>query len=244
MKLAVISAPNAFKLVDEFGFGYHLILAQKCLEDPKYREHYELKIRQGHFVILDNGAAELQHSIDARKVIDLGFEMGVDEICIPDALDDYLETMELFDGWSRRIPVERRLGIPQGADWSQWTACLNHMLGVGIATIGVAKRYERLQGGRAKALEIISETPEATGVHVHFLGCYDNPLREIWVARASGWVRGIDTAAPIAHAQQHLSMQGRAGESYGHISYDWGEPFAENYARDNIVEVLNACTLC
>lgn len=246
MKLALITGPLGFPLVREFHLGYHLVLAHKCLEDPSYLSFYQTLRDLGHFIILDNGAAEMQSSIPFERVMEVAARLQPDEIVMPDELGNGDATMTYFDSWENEVPLRKRMGVPQGRSWDEWRNCLHHMLRAGVHTIGVAKRYEAFAGGRLSAVKYFMEqsdhgTPYYETVDTHLLGCYSNPIWEIMQMRSVfDSVRGIDTAAPFAHAQANLGM-GKDGR-YGHIGYAWNEPFNEDCARHNITEVLQTCT--
>jgi len=237
MKFALITGPNGFELVQEMNLGYHLVLAQHCLSSSEYLNFYIELQRKGHFIILDNGAAEMQHSIDFDSVLEVADVLNPDEIVMPDELGNYTETIDQFSRYRPSVPWRKRMGVPQGENWAQWEQCLIEMLDAGVHSIGVAKRYEGFDGGRARALQML-KPDVVTHVPVHLLGCYKKPFEEVRnIADLHYWVRGVDTAAPLAHAQQRYSMY----DQIGHVSYEWDEPFPHGLAKNNVEEMLRAC---
>lgn len=237
MKLALIGAPNTFDVVERFHLGYHLVLAQECLRDKTYLNYYKLLHRDGHFIILDNGAAEMGKSLDFGQVLDVAADLQPDEIVMPDVLGDYGDTLRQTAIGCTAVPENKRLMVPQGEDWIEWGKCLTEMIRLGCATIGIAKRYEALAGGRLRALEKFCRAD--VHVNVHLLGCYQDPIEEMQrVMGVYPWVRGIDTAAPFAHAQHRLNMSGLVG----HIPYEWGAYFDKQQADINIRYMLTVCS--
>jgi hypothetical protein len=238
MKFALITGPNGFDLVKDLGLGYHLVLAQHCISDRKYMDFYCELHRMGHFLILDNGAAEMQHAIPFEDVLKVAEDLQPEEIVMPDALGNFDETCRLILLHINSVVPRRRMGVPQGKDWDEWTRSLELMLSLGMRTIGIAKRYEALEGGRCQALRLFNERSNGS-VDVHLLGCYKNPWQEaLDVAKKFPWVRGLDSAAPLAHAQQKFSMH----DIVGHISYEWDDPFSHAVAYNNVLQMVHACT--
>lgn len=233
MKLAVITSPDGFGLLEEFRLSYHLLLAQHCT-DGAYLEYYKHLRAKGDFLILDNGAAELGESMDFARVLEHAAVLDVDEIAMPDVLGNSDETLKLFLQYCPYVPERRRMAIPQGRNFDEWTTCLNEMLIAGCRSIGVAKRYEQWVGGRAQLLEYLEVIDAHRSYDVHLLGCYKRPSDELTgLNRAFPWIRGADTAAPFAYAQAGVNIY--LGE---HVSHDWYGEFDAGLARTNIYNLL------
>lgn len=240
MKLALITAPNGFKIVEFYGLAYHLVLAQKVLEDPEYAAFYRNRHRIGHYIILDNGEAEGE-KLDLPDLLLAARRVGADEIVMPDTQRDRRETVHQFYMACGEIPRRQRFAVPQGNSWSEWMECVYRMLSTGVRTIGIAKLYEDYSGGRAHALRVLADMGAHLDVDIHLLGCYENPLVEVVRAQRMGIpIRGIDTAAPIAHAQCHppIGMQ----DVKQHHSYLWGGAYDETTATSNTAEMIAQCT--
>ena len=67
MKYAVITPPAGLSLVREFNLGYHFVLSQYC-DDFEYRTFYRNAHARGHFIMIDNGAAELGASVKLTQM--------------------------------------------------------------------------------------------------------------------------------------------------------------------------------
>lgn len=237
MKLALITSPGGGPLITEFGLAYHMALAQYVLSDEAYAECYRTLHGRGHFIMLDNGAAENGRSMSVKQLCLAAKAIGADEIVMPDVLDNCLETIAATQGALDSVPVRMRAVVPQGVDWEDWEYCAKKLVSMGCRTICIAKRYERLPGRRAQALDIIRSHDWHTTYDVHLLGCHRNPLKEICdVVEDAPWVRGIDTAAPIAYAQHAALLTDQL-----HYSFEWGAPFDPGVAEFNVGLALEAC---
>lgn len=235
MKYALIVPPPNLQIIDEFHLGYHFILAQYC-KDPVYRDFYKQKHEQGHFIMMDNGAAELGASIDIKDVVEAANEVGADEIVMPDVLDDYVQTLQRTANAVEFVSRKQRAMVPQATNWKDWETCARLMINMGCATLCVAKRYEKFPGGRSHALKIIMDHGWDRTHNIHLLGCYKNPLREIRAAyRTMCKIRGVDTGAAIAYTQCGMALN-----FSGHCSLNWKAPFEPDLARHNIDLYLHA----
>lgn len=237
MKLALICSPTDFETIEWFSLGYHMVLAQHVLNNTAYANYFAEKHQQGHFIILDNGAAE-GVSLPFNKVVQAADIVGADEIALqdvmfngPDTVGKHLETRAL-------LPPNKRMIIPQGRSWDEWTQCLKNLtMNVSYRSIGVPKHLEQLSGGRVKALSIIHDFRLHREHDVHLLGCYRNPVQEILNARrAFPWVRGIDTAAPFAYSQNNAMVTRDE-----HYSYVWNERGFDRLTHDNVILLRDAC---
>jgi hypothetical protein len=236
MKFALITAPNGFDLVRRLNLSYHLVLAQ-YLGDLDYIGFYRDRHRKGDFIIVDNGAAELGQSIPFETILYRAQLVGADEIVLPDVLDDGEATYQASAAVAWRVPTRQRAVVPQGRNWTEWTSCLESLIGLGCTTICIAKRYERLPGGRASALAILAQMSLLSGYNVHLLGFDYNPLEE--AKRALTFypeIRGVDSAAPIAYAQEARSIT-----SLSRSSYQWGQSFDAVMAWQSTRMLLNVC---
>jgi len=240
MKFALIAPPSHFgdQLLQQYRLTYHMVLAQYVLEDPYYEGIYQMLRKQDHFIMLDNGAAEKGHSIGIENVVKAADALGgVDEIVMPDVLDECNATIAATKAALKFVPERMRAVVPQGRDWADWEYCATTLITLGCRTICIAKRYEALPGGRPYALDIIRSHNWHQSHSVHLLGCYRNPLKEIRdIAASAPWVRGIDTAAPISYAQSGCSLDYPRWHSLV-----WNADFNFTVAEVNMDLILEAC---
>jgi hypothetical protein len=236
MKYALITAPNGFGVVRAFELGYHLVLAQYSY-DPEYADFYRNAKNMGHFIMVDNGAAELGESIPFKSVIAFAQFLNADEIIMPDVLDDVEKTLHLTSKNLYTVLPKHRAMVPQGKTWDEWEYCAKRMAMLGCATICIAKRYEQLPGGRKHALKLLQDLGVLPDHNIHLLGFGKSPIDEIVAAKKQySGIRGCDSAAPFAYAQNNVSIQ-----TPEHYSYKWGAEFARKEVDKNVRDILTAC---
>ena len=249
MKLAVIEGKSGSRnMVYKYRLAYHMWLAQKVREDyDRFGRILRNYKRWGYFLMLDNGTAEGQ-PLSHDELMEVWDFVRPDELVLPDVLEDRSGTLaatQLFlEGYGDKVPVQKRVVVPQGETLDEWEDCLDAMASrFEFATIGVPKHLEGKDGNRVEAVRFIEERGYHRKYHVHLLGCYEDPVLEIRRALAMGpWIRGIDTAAPIAYAQQGLDIQ----VGY-HVGYVWNGGFVgreeeiEQLLSMNMDKLLKAC---
>jgi len=234
MKLAVIAPTEYLGYVQGAELGYHMALGQELFRDADYYRFYRMAASYGHFVIVDNGAAEPEKERgEFRYIADIAMEMGADEIILPDKLRDFEWTIKhsCSEAVLKQVPRRKRFVVPQGKDWKEWTRCLiDLVLITEPATIGLAKWLEELPDGRAYGMSIIMSHGYHKQHNIHMLGIHSKPIAEARaVAEMFPGVRGIDTGAPIAYAQHSKTIDDTA-----HYSLDWNKPAPTGFIRTNI----------
>lgn len=224
MKYAPIAPPHLGEVLLEAPTTYHFALGQELVRSRLYLNIYQTLRSQGAFIIVDNGAAEkdqVPFDTIVRATIPFG---GADEYILPDVLRDKNATVEATcnDDVRMQVPPLKRMIVPQGRDWLEWSDCLftiDERLQGYYATIGVAKHLESLQGGRRQALELITRNDFHRRHQIHLLGAYRSMIKEATDCSQSypGVVRGIDSGEPVAHAQQGLISDANSP----HYSLNW-----------------------
>jgi hypothetical protein len=237
MKFALIAPAYYAQYFAEENLGYHFVLAQ-YLNDPEYFDMYDYFKRRGHFLMMDNGAAEFGHAIGLEDLMAAAKKLEPDEVILPDVLRDRVTTLTLTREAIPMFPVWQRAVVPQGKNWAEWELCARTMVGWGVSTICVPKLLEDYPGGRLKALQIIEENHWNWDHHVHMLGLWSKPLLEIALAaKHYPWVRGIDSGAPLAYAQAYKSIDHsvRASLQWKEVDVDHG------LFLENLYKCLDAC---
>lgn len=244
MKFAAIIPPSGLRILERVGLGYHLVLAQELLRNKEYREYYRILGRLGHFIIVDNGAAE-RDTPPFEEVVKVGRYIGASEFVMPDVVLDEDATLEaLLQGRVLDlVPARMRFIVPQGRTPQEWQHCLEVIdghLSHRFATIGLSKYHHKPFGGRAQLFKRINPWLREA-VHIHVLGIATaDPLKEITeLAAADAYIRAVDTAAPVAYAQRsrHILDEVYTGE---HISIAWDAPFDLDLARKNVLAFTGA----
>lgn len=239
MKLAVIEGKSGSRnMVYKYRLAYHMLLAQKVHADPAWFDQIIRNYRRwGFFIMLDNGTAEGE-PLSHETLVEMYNFVKPDELVLPDVLGDRKETLKatntFLTDWGDKIPPRKRIVVPQGETLEEWEACLDVMASrMEFGTIGVPKHLEGKEGTRVEAIRFIEERGYHNRYHVHLLGCYKDPVQEVRRALAMGpWIRGVDTAAPIAYAQKGVDIQ----VGY-HVGYVWSGGFVGN--EENIEELIS-----
>lgn len=237
MKLALITDPKGFKIIDMYDFAYHLVLAQYACEKDRYATYYIECRERGHFLMMDNGAAE-DGSLDVDKLLEMYDYVRPDELILPDVMLDMNATVEAT--MNRKIldavaPKERAV-CPQGNSLDEWISCANYFVeNLEFATLCVPKHLERFveQGGRNAVLNTILKAGWHMKYHIHMLGIWGDARTEILKWRKHiDWIRGIDTALPFALAQNNINLQ--AEKDISHVSHKWGGKLDLTLASANV----------
>ena len=240
MKIAHIVPPDYLTLLYAVNTGYHFVLGQEAIVNTQYREFYRTLARRGHFIIVDNGAAEL-HSGDVqeipafRDIVDVADYIGADEIILPDKLRDMYATLEMFAKAvnDHMVAPRRCMAVPQGETLNEWIDCLRLMSVGSFATIGIPKHMARMPGSRILLANHLRYRTE----NIHMLGVWGEPVTEVSeLAMMTPWVRGLDTGAAMAWAQNNEPIHIPSGVRY---SLDWNGRSGLTLAANNM-EALNA----
>ena len=232
MKLAVIAPPSYLGRVRGAELGYHMALGQELVRDTTYYKFYQTLASYGHFIIVDNGAAESEEErVAFEGIVDVAVQMKADEIILPDKLRDSKWTVKHSLAALPQVPRRKRFVVPQGENWDEWTLCLEELvLFTKPVTIGLAKWLEELPGGRARAMDVIVRAGYQEQYNIHMLGIHSKPIAEAKpVAEVFPDVRGIDTGAPIAYAQHNETISDE-----NHFSLDWNRPAPAGFVGANI----------
>jgi len=214
MKYAPIG-PSAYinNVWREYGLGYHFALAQMC-QASHYLLQYKTMHTYGGFIIIDNGAAEPEEErITFFEVCKHATAIRADEVVVPDILRDGPSSTKLTIDKAHLIPPNHRMIVPQGKDATDTLKSLieiaNH---VDFASIGIPKHLEK-DGQRVAFLKLLISTGFLDTCHIHLLGCYKNPFKEIAEAmKVWPHIRGFDTAAPWSYAQEEVPLDFGAQE--------------------------------
>lgn len=240
MKVAHIVPPTYPRAMRLHNSAYQFALGQWLPFNEEYREYFLAANGYGHFIIVDNGAAEpKEERIPFDDVCKWAAYIGADEVVMPDVLYKAEETIAAStDAYAMRdVPENKRMVVPQGTDWEEWAWCLvelHHRLE--FATIGIPKHLERLPGGRVEAINIIFREGLIKKYNIHLLGCYKDPRTEILNAhKRASFIRGIDTGAAFAYAQNQRIL----AVATSHYSLE-NEPAADEMMFKHNVGLLHS----
>jgi len=229
--------------------GYHLVLAPQILREPFYRDYYCRLHQQGHYIILDNGAAE-EGTVSYSELQMAAEEVGADEVVIPDVLGDADRTSRLCEEFPYYDFRHAHLAfVPQGRTPDEWMECaignlsLAQMNGGGIHTVMFPKHTESFLGGRPALLHRFWGRVKYL-YHVHMLGFYANPVKEIRELRKvdpHNRIRGVDSGAPVAYAQYNINLYRADVATLKHVSLEWDQLAPWDLIDENTEAILEEC---
>lgn len=240
MKFAMIApaSPNTKNIVRELGLSYHMVLGQ-YLKNEAYYNMYSNWRRSGHFIMVDNGAAE-GANVPFATIATYATGLGADEIVMPDV---YRNAEATLKGWYSRdmalVPPIRRIMIPQGETVQEWCDCFDALMksDISFATLGIPKHLDRFPHGRVQALGHVVKRHYARIMNIHLFGVYANAEKEICDALyVCPSVRGIDSGCAVAYAQNDADLS--CGTHYG-IEMDGPVPYSSTFF--NARKVLGWC---
>lgn len=198
---------------------HHLILVHE-LEDNEYREEYDRRADKGDFIILDNGAHELEVGFDIVRLMGMAQRVGVSEVVLPDALFNYKETIQKtssaihwLKGHPRTANDFRYMIVPQGNSYHEYQYCLNTMVRDFSTfrgdrfTIGISKDYEVFEGGLHRILaDLVSPLFTHFNFDIHLLGWGRQMDKLSTLATDFPWIRSVDSAKPIVFGRNNFSL--------------------------------------
>lgn len=250
MRFAPIIPPQGLRVLERVGVGYHFVLGQELIRNKEYRQYYAALGRLGHFIIVDNGAAEGE-TPNFAEVVRMATYINAAEIIMPDVLGDGDATVEaLTEEVLSMVPSRQRMIVPQGKTLEGVFACLEAQLRISkycVESLGIPKHLEyHIEGGRARVLEVLrQEYPSLVKMlHIHLLGIWEDPFVEMAAAAAQAPVRGIDSGIPIAYAQRSRILEPEMELCEEHLSLSWDTPFDMGIARANVWNLTRyACSV-
>lgn len=215
--------------------NYHLLLAQEFLNLEETQRNAALTfwrtcIKNGHHVILDNGAYELGVAIDYDAYMQIAVELKPTEIVLPDILQDGEGSMRKTAAFLREYKKPlRRLGIQSMAVVQANSSCdidmafiadqLDYYMSEDVASIGIPKHFgDNRAFGRVEFAARLGMLHGSRGLYRnqfewHFLGLSCIP--EVQELPKFSWVRGLDSAVPFVYAFHGLKMQDHANQFIG-----------------------------
>lgn len=224
MQYAPIAPPAYKEEILTAWTNYHFALGQELVRDPEYLELYkEIGGRKPNvLLIVDNGAAEFDQ-VAFKQIVEVCTAVGATEIIMPDQLYDSQATIAgtCSTDARRLVPPTKRMIVPQGRHIQEWITCL-HALHTGLSgwyvSIGIPKHVESMYGGRPAAIRHLVDCGLADKKKIHLLGAYRNMILEARACTAVfPGIRGIDSAEPVAHAQNGIV----SGPTASHVSVAW-----------------------
>lgn len=212
-KLALIPP---FSMMDEVSGGYYMYLPQ-LMKSSHYVDFIRRTNVNGAYTMLDNGAFEGVET-SPRDLIELAVRMDVDEIVIPDAMQDMKGTIDAADHFystTTDLRLGRAVGlkymaVPQGHTIEECMNCIDAFAGFTfINTIGLPKHLIRTVTRTARTqLAAYIRRKYGDRFEIHMLGASPLWPQEIKSARRYN-IRGMDTSLPYFYAFYNRSIEDR-----------------------------------
>jgi len=251
MRVAIIAPPRLLHLSE--ATNYHLGLVQLVKTDKVYREWHRTQAEAGHYVILDNGAAEGVVPPSPPILLRWAREIKANEVVAPDALCDFRGTLSLTEQFITEALIRQSFNgnfmlVPHGQDYTEWLYCFRRMreLWSGPRFIyGISRAVERRWDFPVRRSEIVMRLVRDGLLRpleqVHLLGV-GNSLVDIELLADSPYVRGIDTSLPIVAAQHGVDLSNLRGVDLQRLRYDPFESrISDELAHNNIAFFRGLC---
>lgn len=177
---------------------FQMSLAHLIDEDQEYFEYYKNKIKEGVFVIMDNGAFEGE-DLSNEELLELYYKLKPTELVLKDILfggeESYKLTKESYEFFRSKNISAKLMGVPQGKSLEEWKENAIRVLELGVDTIGVPRVLDKVQkDGRIEAAKFIREND--LDVEIHLLGAAEDFGETKRVLDAVN-IRSMDTS--LAH---------------------------------------------
>lgn len=244
MKIATI-LPTRYVWLEE-DEPYHLCLAHQVKKDLTYASFFRKKVRDGAFVICDNGAAEFGVPISIDELLPIVKMLGCTELVLPDTIGDMeatlLQSWRAFNKAHKEDPNLGLIAVPHGRDRNEWSACAEEMLRWGVDTIGISKfLVPKVFPSRADAIReivrLMFETDRKVDVHLLGYTGIENEIRDIgWLFPST--VRGIDSSIPTLYAQIGQEMKDERPD----VALDLDAEVDEDLLKRNIKRWREICS--
>jgi hypothetical protein len=205
MKLALIPPLSLLETADT---NYYMVLPQLC-SNKRYYQFIKKKCEDpNNFVILDNGAAE-DVEFDWPDLVNLAIELGVDEVVIPDTINNPIKTLEqsysflkTYKSLLQAYGIKTAFVVHVRVDDSyrldnMWQEAMSVIkivnMHFSIDTIALPRILLRNFGHSDVRIDLAYHATKP----VHFLGMFGDYPYEFDIApNKLKHIRGVDTSAP------------------------------------------------
>lgn len=167
--------------------NHHMVLAQ-WLDNKRYLTFYQKMRERGDYIILDNGCAELGHSLPVEELVDKYIMLGgANILIIPDSDGkDNLEVIEKAERYLYKSSISTNfMVVPHTPDELKILA-KNH------AFIGINRIMDDIYG----RIKILKEN-KSNSIRFHILGMKKDPMAEVQSLKPyASQIIGIDSLLP------------------------------------------------
>ena len=212
MKLALIPPFSGMHFLTS-AYSYHMMLPQ-LVHNPLYAEKYR-HLSQGHFVMMDNGAAESK-MLNNKDLMEVASEYKPSELILPDIKGDALGTLSLIKEFlslrprHNLYPDMSLVAVAQGRTGIELQRMIEVIADMRrVTTIGIPRHLLATIGNNAARLTLAKWITKRYNhrFEIHFLGAAPAWPYEIFFARELGIVRSMDTSMPFNYALNNLALR-------------------------------------
>lgn len=245
MKLSPIIPKKHLELIK--GRPFYMCLANVCVKDKDYMDFYKKERENGAFILMDNGAGDLDQ-ITEEEILECALYVRPNELILTDTLCDMDKTIE---GTFRSMKYYRDNGytgqfmaVPQGNTLGEWFTCANILINEDvnneINTFGLSKfmtsHYED-DSARLKGLLLLDKLSDSffTTHDVHLLGCHNNVDEVIFIDTIFGdKVRSNDTAIAYIYEEANMALSDGENRPSNEIDFVNGDVKDSKLLMENI----------
>lgn len=212
---APVSLMNEVQQVTDYDYALSV-----CFDKVDgYYDFFKRAIKNGRWVLLDNGIFEEGVPMDADKYADYIVNLQPNEYVVPDALEDANTTVSNFDKWILDfgdIPG-RRIGVAQGKTFSEFIECYKFMADKAdkiaisfdysfyineLTDHTDGNKWERYSIGRKLAIEYLRRVNLLKNSKPHHLLGVSLPAEIEYYKRVglNSIIESFDSSNPVVHA--------------------------------------------
>lgn len=194
---------------------YDYALVHLFEENKAYFNFFKQSVEMGRHVILDNSIFELGTAFDSKRYAYWINELKPTEYIIPDALENYSQTIINARQFVKNYPnlPGKRIAVVQGKSYEELTSCytiLDKELNIEKLAISFDYSYYKyvtphpnkwmaFVNGRVNTMSrLLNDGFINTKKPHHLLGCA-LPIEFLFYREGFDWIETIDTSSPIVH---------------------------------------------
>lgn len=218
---------------------YSYALVHLFEEYPEYYKFFEIQLKNGRRVILDNSIFELGVAFNSNEFAYWIERLQPTEYIIPDVLEDAGQTVDSAARWMqdfKNIPG-KKIGVVQGRDFAEIVYCYKQLDKLGVDKIAISFDYSyylrslnnsrdfnqkipdqvKLAGwciGRIDLLQrMVTENIINFNKPHHLLGCSLPQEFAYYKGEHWNWIETLDTSNPVV-----AGLQGISYDKFGGLS--------------------------
>lgn len=212
MRLSIIPPTKYLSEFAKFnGNGYHMVLAQRFLDDDVYAHFYIEERKNGGFLILDNGACELGCSLPGAMLFEAASKLSPNVLVLPDELNNSENTMDMSGNFLKEFAKSldesvSYMGVVQGRTKDEWLTCFKFFADhdkvpvIGLSNTNAMFPSDTYEFSRIETINFLSDNNMIpANKSIHLLGLNSSGHMELKKLRNLDFIEGADSSAPVVH---------------------------------------------